>query len=90
MKLQKMVGYYNFLNSPYMYDFAWSDIKLDAETDGRQHSSRKAKKSDARRDEWSNSLGWTVLRFRSERIYNDLETVINEIKIKISELRSKI
>lgn len=45
-------------------DFAFEDIKLAVEIDGRQHDLPDRIQSDKRKDEYLESLGWKVIRVR--------------------------
>jgi very-short-patch-repair endonuclease len=73
----------------YEYDFAFNDIKLDLEVDGSTHMLEKVKEIDKRRDEWSNSQGWSVLRIPVKELKNNPEGVIQIIKNKIQDLTKK-
>lgn len=64
----------------YQYDFAFIEAKLDIEIDGGTHTLEKVKRIDARRDEWSRSQGWKVLRFPVKRVKEDVVSCINEVK----------
>lgn len=70
---------YNFPNGSYKYDFAFPELKVDVEIDGRQHSVESRKIFDSRRDEWSVSQGWRVLRIPAILVRNDLEAVMETI-----------
>jgi very-short-patch-repair endonuclease len=52
----------------YEYDFAFPEHKLDIEIDGGTHILEKVKRIDARRDEWSESQGWKVIRFSAKKV----------------------
>lgn len=71
---------YNFQNGIYQYDFAFVDIKLDVEVDGGTHLTEKVKKIDARRDDWSKSKGWNVLRFTAKEVKDDVDSCIEKLK----------
>lgn len=69
-----------FRNGIYEYDFAFPELKVDVEIDGHQHKQEKYKMSDRRRDEWTISQGWRVLRIEASIVKNSLSSVVNEIE----------
>lgn len=69
-----------FNNSIYQYDFAFLELKIDIEIDGGTHLLEKVKQIDKRRDEWSNSQGWIVIRFTAKEIKENIDKCINIIK----------
>jgi len=69
-----------FCNGIYRYDFAFPEIHLDVEIDGGTHLQDKVKKIDSRRDAWSRSKGWKVLRFTSSQIRTEISEVIDFLK----------
>jgi very-short-patch-repair endonuclease len=71
---------YRYQNGIYEYDFAFLEKKIDVEIDGGTHKSEKVKKIDKRRDEFSKSRGWKVIRFEASRIKKDVVGCINELK----------
>ncbi len=74
-------GYvYNFQNGIYQYDFAFPELKIDVEIDGGTHQTEKVKAIDKRRDEWSNSQGWKVLRFTAKEVKEDVVQCINKLR----------
>jgi len=75
-----------YQNGPYSYDFAWSDVKLDLEVDGKTHLQPKVQLIDKRRDEWSKSQGWTVLRFSWLDIRNNLTQTMEIVKVALDRL----
>lgn len=70
----------------YSYDFAFPSIKLDIEIDGGTHTSEKVLAKDLRRDTFSASLGWVVIRFPASKIKKDLDLCIETIKEIVSIL----
>jgi very-short-patch-repair endonuclease len=64
----------------YNYDFAFPDIKLDVEIDGSTHLQPTVIDKDRRRDEWSKSKGWKVLRFTGKQVKNDIGGCIDMLK----------
>lgn len=73
---------YNFRNGIYAYDFAFPEIKLDVEIDGATHTTEKVKKIDARRDAWSKSKGWKVIRFTAKEVMSDVNKCIDFLGLK--------
>lgn len=65
----------------YRYDFAFPDQKIDVEIDGKTHELPNVKKIDARRDLWTKSNGWDVIRFTAKDVRNDVVGCINKLKI---------
>jgi very-short-patch-repair endonuclease len=81
---------YNYQNGIYSYDFAWPKQKLDVEIDGGTHLTDKVKRIDNRRDKFSKSQGWTVLRFTAKEVKNDLDRCIKTVIVKIKTLTTQI
>ena len=71
---------FEYQNGIYQYDFAFPKIKLDIEIDGGTHLTDKVKKIDERRDIWSKSQGWTVLRFTAKEVKTDIIKCIDKVK----------
>jgi very-short-patch-repair endonuclease len=69
-----------YRNGRYRYDFAWPDLKIDVEIDGRQHLEPKVQSKDKIRDEFSRSQGWIVLRFQAKFVMQDVESCIRILK----------
>ena len=70
----------------FIADFYCYALKLVIELDGPIHLLQK-EKDEARTKELV-ELGNTVIRFKNEEVINNLFTVLEEIKMKIEELRS--
>lgn len=64
----------------YEYDFAFPELKIDVEIDGGTHSLPNVIEIDIRRDAWSKSRGWTVIRFPATRVKSDIGSCIEELK----------
>jgi very-short-patch-repair endonuclease len=73
-----------YRNGRYRYDIAFPDIKLDVEIDGTRHNLPEVKKRDIKRDKFSKEQGWTVLRFPTARIIQDLNSCIYELSIYLN------
>jgi very-short-patch-repair endonuclease len=71
---------YNYQNGIYCYDFAFVNKKIDVEIDGGTHLSEKVIKIDKRRDEFSKSQGWTVVRFTAKEVKTDVIKCIETLK----------
>lgn len=71
---------YAFQNGMYEYDFAFVEKKIDVEIDGGTHKLDKVKRIDERRDHFSKSQGWTVIRFEASRVKADVISCIEELK----------
>ena len=71
---------YEYRNGIYSYDFAFPDIMLDIEIDGGTHLQEKVIAKDKRRDLWSESKGWTVIRFTWKDIKYNLNDCIKIIE----------
>jgi very-short-patch-repair endonuclease len=64
---------------PYIADFAFLEIRLIIEADGGQHSIDKA--DDEIRTRWLESEGYRVLRFWNNDILQNLEGVLESIRL---------
>lgn len=69
-----------FQNGIYRYDFAFVNLKIDVEIDGGTHQTEKVKKIDERRDKWSSSQGWQVIRFSAQEVKENPNICINKLK----------
>jgi very-short-patch-repair endonuclease len=70
----------------FILDFYASEIKLAIEADGASHDSK------AGYDKWRQSLiedsGVTFLRFTDREINNSCDKAVDQIRLKVAELRS--
>lgn len=73
--------HYNYDFGIYQFDFAFPELKLDVEIDGPTHKLKNIIRKDSRRDEWTRSQGWNVIRFTSESIMKNLDDCIEIIKM---------
>ena len=64
----------------YVVDFYCASEKLIIEMDGEVHSNPIAEEKDAQRDEKLKRLGFTILRFENQMVFQHLDTVLQEIK----------
>jgi len=63
----------------YIVDFYCHDRKLVIELDGEIHNQPEQQQRDRQRTEYLNSLGLTVLRFTNQEIFQNLETVLQNL-----------
>jgi len=64
----------------YIVDFYCPEEKLVIELDGEVHFNEEAKKYDARRTKFLESLGLKVIRFENNEALKNTEYVLNQIK----------
>lgn len=64
---------------PYVVDFACVKQRLVVEADGYGHSEPHEVARDKKRTEYIQRLGWRVIRFRNEDIYEDIGGVVDAI-----------
>ena len=69
--------------SQYILDFAYLDCRLAIELDGEYHNTEDQQYDDAVRTKNLEALGWHVLRFTNEEVYNNIEIVLSSIKAAI-------
>lgn len=74
--------------SIYEYDFCFEDLKLDVEIDGSTHKQPKVQAIDKRRDEWTVSQGWKVLRFEAEFVKKNPNLAIEQLLRFIESVES--
>ena len=65
----------------YIVDFVAFEKRLVIEIDGSQHVDENEKDKDRQRDEWLNSQGFKVLRFWSNEVLQNLEGVLETIRV---------
>jgi very-short-patch-repair endonuclease len=63
----------------YVVDFAVHEASLVIEVDGGWHDQPETQLHDVERDAWLESQGYRVLRFRNQRVLDDLEGVVDAI-----------
>ena len=64
---------------PFTADFYCAKEKLIIELDGEVHNNPKALEYDLRRTEYITKMGYTVIRFENHRVFDALESVLEEI-----------
>lgn len=70
----------------YIVDFYCPELKLIIELDGMAHDSDKQFCKDLARDDYLKGLGLHIMRYTSNQILKETESVIIDIKRKIREL----
>ncbi|WP_017930033.1 endonuclease domain-containing protein [Robiginitomaculum antarcticum] len=68
---------------PYITDFACVKIKVIIEVDGDSHYFEVGVKKDEIRTEYLNNLGWTVYRYSNDEIYHEVDSVLDDLYIKL-------
>lgn len=86
----------NYRNGLYEYDFAFPLQKIDIEIDGFTHTLTKVQLIDKKRDQWSQSQGWKVIRFKAKHILRDinqcmelLQDYLKNTEINIADIINK-
>lgn len=69
----------------YIVDFVCLEKKLIIELDGEQHASGRQKTHDESRDAWLETRGYRVIRYWNEEIYSNIDGVLTEIEIYLSD-----
>lgn len=72
----------------YKLDLADPAVKLAIEIDGGSHKSLKVRAADARKEEFLNGLGWTVLRFSNSEVTADAIRCAETVAFTTSKLRA--
>lgn len=72
----------------YILDFYSSSVRLAIEVDGEVHNTEDAIAYDNKRTKYLNSENITVIRFKNEEVYDELESVVNIIKQKTLEAQN--
>ena len=68
---------------PYIVDFFCPEARLIVEVDGGQHVDRAA--ADAERTEWLESRGYRVVRYWNHEVLQNIEGVITDLQLRLSE-----
>jgi very-short-patch-repair endonuclease len=71
---------------PYYADFACRSAKLIVEIDGATHSTEEEVASDRRRTAFLEALGYRVIRFANEQVYENVGAVVDEIARVLAEI----
>jgi len=72
----------------YVADFYCHGIRLVIELDGGIHEEEEVKRNDETRENHLKELGLTVLRFKNEDVYNNINAVLEKISNTIGVLQS--
>jgi len=64
----------------YIVDFYLASDKLIVELDGEVHQNATAAEYDKKRTVFLNDLGYTVIRFENKMVFDNLKSVLMEIK----------
>ena len=67
----------------YIVDFICKEAKIIIEIDGGQHNEPENIEYDKTRTEYLNTLGYKVIRFWNNEIYENIESVILRLKEEI-------
>ena len=78
------VGYDRFL----IADFYHHPQRLVIEIDGGIHNKKEVRKNDKLREELLEKKGYTIIRFKNEEVFADIELVLQKIKEKIKKIKS--
>ena len=76
--------------SLYIADFYCHHVKLVIELDGSYHDNKEVKIYDEARENDIKQFDISVLRFKNEEVYNNLENVLNKIGATINNLKKDI
>ena len=68
----------------YIVDFICKEAKIIIEIDGGQHNEPKNIEYDKSRTEYLNTLGYKVIRFWNNEIYENIEGVVLRLKEEIN------
>ncbi len=71
----------------YIADFYCHKLKLVIEIDGGIHLSKENKDSDMNRDIMMTEYGIKILRFTNHQVLQNVEKVVEEVKMTIQELK---
>lgn len=64
----------------YIVDFYCPREKMIVELDGEIHNRPEVQERDQKRTEYLESIGFNVIRFENKMVFNNLESVLREIK----------
>ena len=73
---------------PYFADFLCRELKLVIECDGHSHD--VSPQRDAARDRWMKQEGYTVVRFRNQDVFENVEGVVTAITLEVERLRNTL
>ena len=64
----------------YIVDFYCAEERIIIELDGAVHNNSMSREYDEQRDLYLSGLGYQVLRFENTLVFDQLDSVLNEIK----------
>ena len=76
-KRQQLIG-------DYIVDFICKEVKIIIEIDGGQHNEPENIEYDKTRTEYLNTLGYKVIRFWNNEIYENIEGVVLRLREEIN------
>jgi len=86
----KQLGGYKFRRQHgigrYIADFYCSQVKLVVEVDGEIHSSLEVKQKDQIRAEYFLELGYSIIRFTNDQVYNGISSLLTTLELKLAQL----
>jgi very-short-patch-repair endonuclease len=71
----------------YVLDFYCAELRLAIEVDGGQHAFPRHAAVDRRKDDWLRRNGITVLRYWNSDIMENIDGVVEDIRLAIVEAR---
>ena len=82
IRRKQLLGFQFYRQRPigiYVVDFYCPAAKLIIEVDGGQHYEEKGVRDDKIRDEYLSKLGFRVVRFPTNEVFDELDSVEDEI-----------
>lgn len=70
---------YQHIIGQYIVDFLCPDSRLVVEVDGAYHVEPDQAYDDGMRTQWLEKMGYKVIRFTNEEVYNDIDNVLDII-----------
>ncbi len=70
-------------------DFVCLEAKLIVEVDGDYHTAEEQQLYDEQRTKWLSEYNYQLLRFTNMEVLNQTSEVVNKVKEKLSEIKSK-
>lgn len=72
----------------YKVDIGNAALRVAVEVDGNSHLTIERKAKDKKKDDFLNSIGWTVLRFTNKQVAEHLEDCVQMVLSTISKLKT--
>ena len=72
----------------YVVDFYCHELKLIIEIDGLSHDNEETYKKDIQRQKYLENRGFTIKRYTSEQVFNNLSEVLEDIYNTCDKLKS--